>query len=206
MKKVLSIVMAMMLVVALSVNVFADIDLTGAVEAPANANQFIEIPAGVDVSNGAIVTLAIKGTSDNTAVRFYLSDANDVGRVTDVVTVDVLGGSFDKTIELVINYDGGFGGSAAPTHLIVKGPDYATPLANTTFEVLSIAGVDAAEEAPAEEPAPETEAPAEEPAPETEAPAEEPAPETEAPAETGVALAVIPAIVAMAAVVISKKR
>ncbi len=58
-------------------------------------------------------------------------------------------------------------------------------------------------EAPADE-APADETPADE-APADEAPADE-TPETEAPAETGVALAVIPAIVAMAAVVISKKR
>ncbi len=81
---------------------------------------------------------------------------------------------------------------------------------STAYDVVNISIVVpdepiAAPEAPAEEEAPAedttTEAPAEDTT--TEAPAVE---ETDAPAETGLALAVVPAVVALAAVVLSKKR
>ncbi len=194
MKRALSFIVAIMLAVAFSVTAFADIDLTNIVANPLNENKLIELPSTVDVSDGATVTLNIKGTSDNTAIRFYLTDGNDVGRVTDVTVVNVLGGTFETTVELVINYNGGFGGSSAPTHLMIKGPDYATPVSNTAFEVISFVGVDApVEEAPAEETTAE------------DTPAEE-TPAEDAPAETGLALAVIPMAVALAAVVISKRR
>ncbi len=165
-----------------------DIDLTGEITNPLNENKSIPLPAGVDVSDGATVVVKVKGTSENSAVRFYLTDANDVGRVTDVTTINVLGTDFDKTIELVVDYEGGFGGTAAPTHLMIKGPDYATPLANTTFEVLSVEGIEVAEE----------EAPAEE------TPAED-TPAEETPAETGLTLAVLPAVIALAVVAFKKR-
>ncbi len=197
MKKVLSIVMAMMLVAALSVNVFADIDLTAGLEMPLNANMPIEIPAGVDVSDGATVTVTVKGTSDNTAIRFYLTDAVDNGRVNEVVTVEVVDGAFEATFDMVIDCSGAVQGTAAPTHFMVKGPDWQTAIANTTFEVLSFVGVDApvVEEPTVEEPA------TEEPAPEE--PADEPV--AEEPADTGLVLALVPAAVALAVVAFKKR-
>ncbi len=190
----------MIMVMALSVNVFADIDLVGEATYPANANITINIPEGVDVSNGATVTLNVKGTSENTALRFYLTDVNDNGRVTEVATVEVVDGAFEATLDMVIDSTGAIQGTADPTILMIKGPDYATPPANTTFEVLSIVGVDAApaaDEPAADEPAAD--------APADEAPAADAA-ETSEPADTGIVLAVLPMAIAAAAVVVSKRK
>ena len=200
MKKILSIALAMIMVMALSVNVFADIDLTGEATYPANANIVINIPEGVDVSNGATVTLNVKGTSDNTALRFYLTEPGDNGRVTEVATVEVVDGAFEATLEMVIDSTGAIQGTADPTVIMIKGPDYATPPANTTLEVLSVVGVDAAPAA--DEPA--ADAPAAD-APAADAPAAD-APAADAPADTGIVLAVLPMAIAAAAVVVSKRK
>ncbi len=103
--------------------------------------------------------------------------------------------------------EGNFNAGGAPQLISNTSAEDAYDIINVSVIIPSepIVSEAPAEEAPAEEPAPETEAPAEEPAPETEAPAED-TPAEEAPAETGLALAVIPTVVAMAAVVISKKR
>ncbi len=196
MKKVLSIALAMIMVMALSVNVFADIDLTGEATYPANANIVINIPEGVDVSNGATVTLNVKGTSDNTALRFYLTEPSDNGRVTEVSTVEVVDGAFEATLEMVIDSTGAIQGTADPTVIMIKGPDYATPPANTTLEVLSVVGVDAAPAA--DEPAAD--------APAADAPADTAPAADEAPADTGIVLAVLPMAIAAAAVVVSKRK
>ncbi len=196
MKKILSIALAMIMVMALSVNVFADIDLTGEATYPANANIVINIPEGVDVSNGATVTLNVKGTSDNTALRFYLTEPGDNGRVTEVATVEVVDGAFEATLEMVIDSTGAIQGTADPTVIMIKGPDYATPPANTTLEVLSVVGVDAA---------PAADAPADE-APAADAPAADAPAADETPADTGIVLAVLPMAIAAAAVVVSKRK
>ncbi len=186
----------MIMVMALSVNVFADIDLTGEATYPANANIVINIPEGVDVSNGATVTLNVKGTSDNTALRFYLTEPSDNGRVTEVSTVEVVDGAFEATLEMVIDSTGAIQGTADPTVIMIKGPDYATPPANTTLEVLSVVGVDAAPAA--DEPAAD--------APAADAPADTAPTADEAPADTGIVLAVLPMAIAAAAVVVSKRK
>lgn len=201
MKKILSIALAMIMVMALSVNVFADIDLTGEATYPANANIVINIPEGVDVSNGATVTLNVKGTSDNTALRFYLTEPGDNGRVTEVATVEVVDGAFEATLEMVIDSTGAIQGTADPTVIMIKGPDCATPPANTTLEVLSVVGVDAAPAA--DEPA--ADAPADE-APAADAPAADAPAADETPADTGIVLAVLPMAIAAAAVVVSKRK
>ena len=196
MKKILSLAVAFVMVMALTVSVFANLDLTSNASGTLNENLSFDIPAEVDVSDGATVTLHLKGTSDNTTVRAYLTDAGDVGRVTDVAYYEVTGGAFDATVDILIDYEGGFGGTTAPTRIMLKGQDSSTPLANTTFEVIEIVNADGAA-APAETETPaETEAPAE-------TPAETPAPE--AP-KTGLALAVVPAVMALAAVAVSKKH
>lgn len=198
MKKILSIAVAMIMVMALSVSVFANVDLTGEIGTGLNENFQVAIPEGVDVSDGATVTVNVKGTSDNTAVRFYLTDPADVARVTDVAVVEVVDGAFEATFDLYCDLSGAYGGSSEPSVLQVKGPDYATPLANTTFEVLEVVADVAA---PAETHA---ETPAETPA---EIPAETPAETTPAaPANTGIVLAVLPMAVAAAAIAVSKKR
>ena len=228
-KKIVAIVAAMMMVLALSVSAFAVDVLTDDVKGVAqNANVTLAIPEDLGLDNGVVVTMHVKGTADNTMVRFYLTDASDNGRVTEVFEVPVENGAFDATADFTVDTTGTIQGTAAPTIVMIKGPDYATPPENLVLEVveLSVAGADepAAEEetaeAPADEPAAEesaAEAPAED-APAAEAPAET---TTEAPAETtpapapaettkapstGIALAVVPAVVALAAVAISKKH
>lgn len=149
MKKILSLAVAFVMVMALTVSVFANLDLTSNASGTLNENLSFDIPAEVDVSDGATVTLHLKGTSDNTTVRAYLTDAGDVGRVTDVAYYEVTGGAFDATVDILIDYEGGFGGTTAPTRIMLKGQDSSTPLANTTFEVIEIVNTDGAA-APAE--------------------------------------------------------
>ena len=201
-KKIFAVVVAVMMVMALTVSVFADISLLDSVSGTINEQQNIALPEDLDVSNGATVTVIVKGTSENNMVRFYLTDAADNGRVTEVAEIPVENGAFEATIEFVIDSTGAIQGSAAPTHLMFKGPDYATPPANVVFETLTIvtggAAAPAVDETPAADPEPAP-APAADPEP---APA--PAPST-APA-TGLALAVVPAVVALAAVAVSKKH
>ncbi len=206
MKKILSIALAMIMVMALSVNVFADIDLTGEATYPANATIIIPIPEGVNATNGQTITISAKGTSDNNAVRIYLSNSGDSnGRTTEICTLEVVDGAFEGSFDFVIDSTGGIEGTVDPTSIIVKGPDWQTPLANTTLEVLSIVGVDApAAETPA---ADDTTAPAADDttAPADEAPAADTA-ETSEPADTGIVLAVLPMAIAAAAVVVSKRK
>ena len=85
-----------------------------------------------------------------------------------------------------IDSTGAIQGTSDPTIIMFKGVDYATPLANTTFESFVIVS----DAAPAETSEPETTA----------------EPETSAPAETGIALALVPMAIAAAAVVVSKRR
>lgn len=213
MKKILSIALAMVMVMALSIAVFADADLTGNASYPLNDNVTFDIPEGVDVSNGATVTINVKGTSDNTAVRFYLTTPGDSGRVTEVAVVEVVDGAFDTTLEMVIDSTGAIQGAEDPTIIMVKGPDYATPLANTTFESIVVVAEGAAapaDETPDADEAPEAdETPAADEAPVADAPAadETPAPAADSkPANTGIVLAVLPMAIAAAAVVASKRR
>ena len=138
MKKILALAIAFVMVMALTVSVFADVSLLDSVSGTINEQTNIPLPEDLDVSNGATVTVIAKGTSDNAMVRFYLTDAADAGRVTEVAEVPVEGGVFDTTIEFVIDSTGAIQGSAAPTHLMFKGPDYATPPANVVFETLTI--------------------------------------------------------------------
>ena len=88
---------------------------------------------------------------------------------------------------MVIDSTGAIQGTADPTVIMIKGPDYATPPANTTLEVLSVVGVDAAPAA--DEPA--ADAPADE-APAADAPAADAPAADETPADTGIVLAVLP--------------
>ncbi|MBQ8623693.1 MAG: hypothetical protein IJ424_04855 [Oscillospiraceae bacterium] len=212
MKKLFALLVAAMLVMAMSVTAFAataSIITDAAKETQAEvSNIMFNLPEGVAFENGDVVTVHIKGTADNTTVRIYLTDAVDVGRVTDVTMIDVVDGAFDVTVDVTLDTSGAFGGTAAPTVLILKGPDWQTPLSNITVEVVEITSdkiTEAAEEAPVEEAPVEEETTEEAPVEEDtteEAPVEE---ETEAPA-TGLAFAVVPAVVALAAVVVSKKR
>lgn len=192
MKKALSIVVAMLMVCCLGVSVFADFDLTSEIAAGINSNLEVSIPEGVDVSNGATFTLSVKGTSENDTIRVYLTQPGDTSRVTEVYYIEVVDGAFETTLDMPIDSTGAIQGTSDPTIIMFKGVDYATPLANTTFESFVIVS----DAAPAETSEPETTA-----EPETTS-----EPETSAPAETGIALALVPMAIAAAAVVVSKRR
>ena len=208
MKKILSLAVAFVMVMALTVVAFAAevIDMNDtAKDVYDGENAHVAIPEGVDTSDGAVITIHATGHSDNDQFRLYLTNSGDAnGRVSDMVYVD--GGDFDVTAELKVEL-GVYDTDVIPTHVQIKGPDYQTPLANTSITSFEFVGASEAAPAETEEPA-ETEAPAETETPaETEAPAETPAetPAPEAP-KTGLALAVVPAVMALAAVAVSKKH
>ena len=191
-KKILAIALAAIMVMALSVTVFADIDMSGTVNGPYSENQNVAIPAGVEIADGAVITVHMKGTSD-TNFRVYLTNAGDAnGRVSDIAVVEA--GEFDVTLELKIEL-GVYDTDVLPTSIEIKGPTFDTTLNNTAFEVFEIVGATAAEPAAEETPAAD------------EAPAADAAPADTTPApDTGLALAVIPAVMALAAVAVSKKH
>lgn len=215
-KKILAAVVAVVMVMALSVSVFATDILTDDVRGVAkNENVALTLPEDLVLDNGAVITLHVKGTAENTMVRFYLTDASDNGRVMEVFEVTVNDGAFDETKEFTIDTTGAIQGTTAPAILMVKGPDYQTPPANLVLEVveLTVAGEEAA--APAAEDnaeATEPDTTATEPdttttEPETTTtPETTTAPETTKAPATGIALAVVPAVIALAAVAVSKKH
>ncbi len=209
MKKLFALLVAAMLVMAMSVTAFAATASIGTEEAKTAQAEVASIPfalpEGLTLETGDAVTVHIKGTASSAQVRIYLTDSVDDGRVTDVTMIDVVDGAFDVTVDLTVAADGSIQGTAAPTVLLLKGPDWQTPLSDIAVEVVEITSdkiTEAVEEAPVEEPV-EEEAPVEdvEEAPVVDAPAAD-----EAPAATGLALAVVPMIVAAAAVVASKRR
>ncbi len=186
-KKILAIALAVVMVMALSVTVFADIDMSDTVNGPYSENQNVLIPDGVEIADGAVIKVHMKGTSD-TNFRVYLTNAGDAnGRVSDIANVEA--GEFDVTLELKIEL-GVYDTDVLPTSIELKGPTYDTALNNTAFEVFEIVGATAA--APA--------------ADETPAADEAPAADTTPAPNTGLALAVIPAVIALAAVAVSKKH
>lgn len=209
MKKLFAILVAAMLVMAMSVTAFAataslDIEAAKAAQAEVASIPFA-LPEGLTLETGDVVTVYIKGTATNDAVRIYFTDNVDNGRVCDAITIEVVDGVFEATVEISIDTTGAIQGTAAPTVLLLKGPTYGVNLTEVAVEALEITSdkiAGAAEEAPADEVVEEVveEAPAEE---ETEAPAVE---ETTEPADTGLALAVVPMLVAAVAVVASKRR
>ena len=137
MKKLFAIVIALMMVMALSVTAFAADILTDEYKGVAQNAQFtLPVPEGIE--NGTVVTLHVVGTADNFMVRFYLTDTNDSGRVMDVFEVPVENGAFDATAEFTVDTTGAIQGTAAPTVLMVKGPDYATPPENLVLEVVEL--------------------------------------------------------------------
>ncbi len=196
-KKILAIALAAVMVMALSVAAFADYEAVDELGGPLTGNKTIPLPSTLDISNGATVTLKVKGTSADSAIRFYLTGPTDNERVTDAISVPVVDGAFEAEVVMTIDSTGAIQGSADPTVLMIKGPQAGVDITDTTFESLVFVGIDA----PAAEPAAE-ETPAAD-----EAPAADAAPADTTPApDTGLALAVIPAVMALAAVAVSKKH
>ena len=211
MKKILAIVLALSMVMALAVCVSADdaVIREGDLTLTVTAEYWEEIPTdGLFTADEIPNITKIVFTSDNTSVNYVYSSVevtdasknshwNQTSGVTEF-TVDFANLYTENETDTDGNtapYVKVFASSPAGTEVTVHYVVYGTAAAEAP-----------AAEAEAEAPEAEAEAPAAEaeaPAAEAEAPAA--STETKAPA-TGLALAVVPAIVAMAAVAVSKKH
>ncbi len=199
MKKVLSILVAAMLVMAMAVTAFADADLASTYVNHIDSGldvATVDLPA--DVVEGETVTLKIKGTADAN-FRVYLGNGVYPSRESDIVTVEVVDGAFETEVVLVASLAEGSSKGVA-NNVVIKGASYGLPVPEIAWEYVTLVGADAAvEETPVVEETPAVEEPVED------TPVEETPVETK-PADTGLALAVVPMIVAAAAVALSKKR
>ncbi|MCD7803760.1 MAG: hypothetical protein LUH03_01185 [Oscillospiraceae bacterium] len=216
MKKILAIVMAVAMVMALSVTGFAaetEITLTSdnlgyytdATEVDGGLNssgeQFtVNLPETLEI--GTTVTIHIKGTSDGD-FRVWLVDNATTASEQKYSTTDfgLSGGDFDLTFDLTVQNWNSEGATCA-TAVDFKGIAYGTNLDNFTLTYLAI--VTDGEEVVAESSDDATEETAE--ASEETAEATEETTATTTNADTGVVLAVLPMAVAAAAVVASKRR
>ena len=219
MKKILSIAIAAVMVLCLSVSVFADYDEPVTLGLYAGGwgdvgSVVVDKPGTYSITASKIDSndwIIVKNTAGETTPTSI--PAGTVIRTTElkvngtVVTFEGGNDYFDYTVgangEIEIKYwlQPGFGGH----DYIVDRPETIT-----SVEVTFVVDPDAAAEPEApvaaeDEPATQPDAvPVEDVEPE--APAAEPAPAPAPAPATGIALAVVPAIVAMAAVAVSKKR
>ncbi|MCD8345615.1 MAG: acid shock protein [Oscillospiraceae bacterium] len=225
MKKILAIVMAVAMVMALSVTAFAaetEIALTSdnlgyytdATEVDGGLNssgeQFtVNLPETLEI--GTTITLHIKGSSDGDFRVWLVDNATTASeQIYSTTDLGLSGGDFDVTIDLTIQNWNSEGATCA-TAVDFKGISYGTNLDNFTVTYLAIvtdgeevAAETAEETEEASETAEETEEASEAAEETAEAAAEETT--TTANADTGVVLAVLPMAVAAAAVVVSKRR
>ncbi len=218
MKKILTIALAIIMVMALSVSVCAtqvDLssiygnDIADATVATSEELVGIYFPDGITYNTGDVVTVHFVGNSDGD-FRVWLAHAE--GYVT--MTPDPIwkasdngftSGAFDFTIDLVVGDKDGKGETVADS-IIFKAPSYGSKLDNFSLSLVEI--VDGKDDAPAvpEASADEGETePETAPAPEAEATAPE-TNDTPAVPETGIVLAVVPAVIALAAVAATKRR
>ncbi len=215
MKKILTIALAIIMVMALSVSVYAtQVDLSGiygndiADATVATSEELVGIyfPDGITYNTGDVVTVHFVGNSDGD-FRVWLAHAEGFVTMTPepiwkASENGFTSGAFDFTIELEVGDKDGKGETVADS-IIFKAPSYGSKLENFSLSLVEI--VDGKDDAPAET---ETTADEGEPEPET-APAPEAAPETnDTPAvpETGIVLAVVPAVIALAAVAATKRK
>ncbi len=216
MKKILTIALAIIMVMALSVSVYAtQVDLSGiygndiADATVATSEELVGIyfPDGITYNTGDVVTVHFVGNSDGD-FRVWLAHAEGFVTMTPepiwkASDNGFTSGAFDFTIDLVVGDKDGKGETVADS-IIFKAPSYGSKLENFSLSLVEI--VDGKDDAPAE-----TETTADEGEPET-----APAPEAEAAApetndtpavpETGIVLAVVPAVIALAAVAATKRR
>lgn len=216
MKKILSIVLALILAMSLSVAVFAEWedelvlreDNLGSNKNAVNAEVGLASTEGAvqfdvllpeELPLGETAKIHIKGTSVGD-FRVWISSGpmrfSDLYKASDE---GFFGGEFDIVLEVLLN-DADGTGSATGNSLTFKGPSSSTPLdqLNVTYAAVVHEG-----DKPAEEP----EAPAEEEAPaEDNTSAEDTSADEEAPAETGIVMAILPAALAAVAFAASKKR
>ena len=204
-KRILAIVVAVMMVMALSVSVFAA-ELVSEPISKTTAGQYEEGPIvtlPTPIAKGSTVTITIKGETDSSA-RFYLSDDN-YSTMMEMPSVQYLSeeaGTFEWTGEANTAV-----GDA--TCIVFKGINGGATITITSVVIEGYGEVADDAAAPADDVVEDgTEADNNTVEPDTAAPAPAPAPattETKAPS-TGIALAVVPAVVAMAAVAVSKKH
>ena len=152
MKKILSLAVVALLVVTMTVTAFAATANLGSYDLTADVVSIpFALPEGLTLETGDVVTVHIKGTASNEAVRFYFTQESDGARVCDVVVVEVVDGAFETTVDVTIVADGSIQGSAAPTILLVKGPSYGVNLTDVSVEVVEITSDKITAEAPADD-------------------------------------------------------
>ncbi|MCD7846801.1 MAG: hypothetical protein LUG49_02040 [Oscillospiraceae bacterium] len=221
MKKILAIVMAVAMVMALSVTAFAaeleatlsldnlgyygGTDNTGVTEVDGGLNcsgaQFdVMLPVTVEV--GETVTIHIKGSSDGDFRVWLIDSANTASnQVYSTTDLGLSGGEFDTYVTLTCSdYDSK--GVTSASAISFKGIAYGTNLDNFTITYIGVV-TDGEEVAETTDDADATEETADASEETTEA-AETTTTTTNA--DTGVVLAVLPMAVAAAAVVASKRR
>lgn len=201
MKKLLSILVAAIMVMSLAVVAFADVDVADTYN---NSTSYdiavVDMPNALG-ADGESVTVRIKGTSDAN-FRVYLGNGTGYpGRASDIQMVEVTDGAFD--CEFTLTVDSSFEGHSAADCFVIKGASYGLDVPSITWESFVVVGVDAAVETPAEE-VENTDTPAD--TTENTDTAEETTPVENEPANTGIALAVVPMMIAAAAIVVSKRR
>ena len=215
MKKILAIVLALSMVLAMALTVSADdaVIREGDLTLTVSADYWEEIPSdGMFTADEIPNITKIVFTSDNTSVNYVYSsievmDAsknshwNQTSGVTEF-TVDFANLYTENETDTDGNtapYVKVFASSPSGTQVTVHYVVYGAAAAEAPAD-------DAAAEAPAADDT--AAAPADEAPTADEAPAANDAPAAEAPAapSTGIALAVIPAVIAMAAVAASKKH
>ncbi|MCD7889510.1 MAG: acid shock protein [Oscillospiraceae bacterium] len=215
MKKILAIVMAVAMVMALSVTAFAaETEIALTTDNLGYYNDATEVDGGLNssgeqfvvslpevVEKGETITIHIKGTSDGDFRVWLVNGANTDSDLWLSTENGFAGGEFDYTIDLTMNdHDGN--GDTSSDGINFKGIAYGTNLDNFTLTYLAI--VTDGEEVVAESSDDATEETAE--ASEETAEATEETTATTTNADTGVVLAVLPMAVAAAAVVASKRR
>ena len=219
MKKILAIVMAVAMVMALSVTAFAaETEIALTTDNLGYYNDATEVDGGLNssgeqfvvnlpevVEKGETITIHIKGTSDGDFRVWLVNGANTDSDLWLSTDNGFAGGEFDYTIELTMNdHDGN--GDTSSDGINFKGIAYGTNLDNFTLTYLAIVTDgeevvadtdDAADEAEASDESADTTDSTDTASTET---------ATTTNADTGVVLAVLPMAVAAAAVVASKRR
>ncbi|MCD8108121.1 MAG: hypothetical protein LUE20_09195 [Oscillospiraceae bacterium] len=220
MKKILAIVMAVAMVMALSVTSFAatyDVELSldnlgyyGATESTNvtavdgglnSSEEALSVLLPVEVAYGETVTVTIKGSSDGGFRVWLLNGANTDSEIWLSSDQGFEGGDFEYTITLEMNDHDGHGDTVANA-LMFKGISYGTNLDN--FTITSVTLVTEGEAVATTDDADEASEEVADSADSTDTASAETTTSTNA--DTGVILAVLPMAVAAAAVVASKRR
>ncbi len=221
MKKILAIVMAVAMVMALSVTSFAaeteatlsldnlgyygGTENTGVTEVDGGLNcsgaQF-DVNLPVTVEAGETITVHIKGTSDGDFRVWLIEGAATASNQVYSTDLGFTGGEFDYTFDLTFE-DHDSNGITSASAISFKGIAYGTNLDNFTITYVAVV-TDGEEAVASTDDADEASEEVADSADSTDASSTETTTSTNA--NTGVVLAVLPMAVAAAAVVASKKR